>query len=101
MKDFSEESSFETIDLSRLHIDEFDGIEMDEFDESKVGNEFCLELHDNHKKDTIEEYSTLDYEYHQAKDSIDLSRSKEEREYWIKRADSIWKQRDEKVMNKK
>lgn len=37
----------------------------------------------------------LEYEYQQAKDSIEFSRNEEERAYWQKRADELWEKRDE------
>ena len=39
--------------------------------------------------------NTLDYEYQQAKDSIDFSRNEEEQAYWQKRANELWEKRDE------
>ncbi len=40
------------------------------------------------------EISDIEYQYEQAKLSIEISRTREEQDYWIKRADELWQERD-------
>lgn len=54
------------------------------------------ELNDLDAMPPLPEYDkTLDYEYQQAKDSIDFSRNEEEQAFWQKRANELWEKRDE------
>ncbi len=59
------------------------------------------EMHDSYNAevesdiaDKENEISNLDYQYDQAKQSIDVSSSDEERDYWKERSNEIWKDRD-------
>ena len=42
----------------------------------------------------VERYKNVDNEYQNVKNDIEMSRSKEEQEYWTRRADTIWNERD-------
>ena len=73
---------------------------MKDFDEYQedIDNSVSENLDDSELDEMppLPEYDeNLDYEYEEAKASIDFSRNEDEQAYWQKRADELWEKRDE------
>lgn len=93
MSEFYEGKEIDESCADSLQLNYAETTEADELQEEFTDNpESESELS---KKDC--EISELEHQYEQAKLSIEMSRTKEEEDYWIKRSDELWDEKDNAV----
>ena len=80
----NERARRELEEFSRLQAEEEKEIEEKEMEEKETSIE-----------DMQERYADLDREYANIKKDIEMSQSEDEQNYWMRRADTIWHERDE------
>lgn len=90
LNEFYDDSRTDEISDNSMQFNYIEATEAAELQEDSVENT-DLKLEQSEKDHEISE---LEHQYEQAKLCIEMSRTKDEQDYWIKRGDELWNKRD-------